>query len=110
MNQSGAADLNKNVAVVTPVFNDWSCLPIFISGLARACVSDTSISLFVVDDGSTDLIDLTETVALGEIHSMDVLHLGCNLGHQRAIAAGIVEAVARNEFDARVVIDVDGED
>ena len=110
MNQSGVADRNKNVAVVTPLFNDWSCLPIFISGLARACGSDTSISLFVVDDGSTDLIDLTETVAPGEIHSMDVLHLGCNLGHQRAIAAGIVEAVARNEFDAIVVIDVDGED
>jgi hypothetical protein len=39
-----------------------------------------------------------------------VVKLRCNLGHQRAIAIGLVEAMAVGGFDAVLVADSDGED
>jgi glycosyltransferase involved in cell wall biosynthesis len=98
------------VAVITPVFNDWACVPIFLSDLAEVAPEVGSVSLLIVDDGSTESFDVSSVVVPASVDSVEILRLGCNLGHQRAIATGLVEAASRHCYDAVIVIDVDGED
>jgi glycosyltransferase involved in cell wall biosynthesis len=66
--------------------------------------------VLVIDDGSTDSFDLDSIDVPAGLAGVEVLRLGCNLGHQRAIATGLVEAVRREAYDVIVVIDADGED
>ena len=47
---------------------------------------------------------------LRQICAIEVVTLACNLGHQRAIAVGLVEVYCRKRFDAVLVMDSDGED
>ncbi|HEY9663275.1 MAG TPA: glycosyltransferase, partial [Allocoleopsis sp.] len=73
---------------------------------------DGEISLFAVDDGSTGLT-FPSKAEIGKpknLKQIKVLSLVCNLGHQRAIAVGLVEAFRYEEFDAVIVMDCDGED
>jgi hypothetical protein len=44
------------------------------------------------------------------LHSLRVAELACNLGHQRAIAVGLVTAVQQQSYDALIIMDADGED
>jgi hypothetical protein len=44
------------------------------------------------------------------VRSVQVLRLAANLGHQRAIAVGLTEMARREDLDAVVVMDSDGED
>jgi glycosyltransferase involved in cell wall biosynthesis len=100
----------KRVAVLTPVFNDAACLPPFLRDLAAGLEDGTTVDVLVVDDGSTEPVTLAPDEMPPRLSSVELLHLGCNLGHQRAIAVGLVEAVRRESYDAIVVIDADGED
>lgn len=102
-----------NIAIVTPVFNDWMALERLVTeidGISQE--GSLSISVFIVNDGSTIEApavlkpDRTE----GAIRFLAVLHLVCNVGHQRAIALGLAEVASHNKFDAVVVMDADGED
>ena len=65
-----------------------------------------------MDDGSTEapLTDIGLGSANGCLASIEILQLSLNLGHQRAIAIGLVEIVERGCHDAVVVMDSDGED
>lgn len=101
---------SPRVAVLTPVFNDSACLPFLLADLAEAEGLPADTTVLIVDDGSTEELALDPTTLPEILGAIEVLHLGCNLGHQRAIAAGIVEAVRRNDFDVIIVIDADGED
>ena len=96
--------------MITPVFNDAACLPLFLRDLAQAATSDAQMDVFIVDDGSTELLNLDTIDIPSPIAAIRILHLSCNLGHQRAIAVGLVEVLGRNDYDAIVVIDADGED
>jgi polyisoprenyl-phosphate glycosyltransferase len=98
------------VAVVTPVFNDWQCIPFLAEALGALESHVERLSLVIVNDGSSNPCHLTASDFPGSISTIEVLHLGCNLGHQRAIAIGMVEVVRRDEVDAVIVIDSDGED
>ncbi len=100
----------SRVAVITPAFNDWACLPSFFAGLDAVAPLVGEVHLYIIDDGSTDALDLAAIVVPDALASVEVVHLGCNLGHQRAIAAGLAEVVNRDHFDVVIVIDVDGED
>ena len=46
----------------------------------------------------------------GTVKDFRVVQLACNLGHQRAIAVGLVEVTKLKGLDAVVVMDADGED
>jgi glycosyltransferase involved in cell wall biosynthesis len=100
----------ERVAVLTPAFNDAACLPPFLRDLAAGMPHGTVTDVLVVDDGSTEPTHISESSVPTAFNSVEILHLGCNLGHQRAIAVGLVEAVKRNCYDTIVVIDADGED
>jgi hypothetical protein len=102
------------LVVLMPLYNDWAALPPLLerleSALARAGLT---AELVVVDDGSSVVPGEDERRAPGDakaITSMTILHLGRNVGHQRAIAIGLAYLHAHRPCDAVVVMDADGED
>ena len=69
------------------------------------------MSLLIVDDGSTEPSIIEYPIpTLRRIEEIEIIRLACNLGHQRAIAVGLVAACDRRDLDAVVVMDSDGED
>ena len=101
------------LGIVTPVLDDWESLRILIDGVGTALAgSGTSVDILAVDDGSLRPFD-PAGVPLpegGPVREVRVLHLAANLGHQRAIAVGLTEMALRDDLDAVVVMDSDGED
>jgi hypothetical protein len=103
----------QRIAIVTPVLDDWEPLAQLVGDiLENAAQAGVTFHMFVVDDGSASKLDpaslpLTLT---GCIARMDVITLGLNLGHQRAIAVGLVTVAVRDDIHAVVVMDSDGED
>ena len=98
------------VAIVTPMFNDWQCIPILAENLEYLHSHVEKLSLIIVDDGSSNPCKLSQASFPDSISSVEIIHLGCNLGHQRAIAIGISEVVRRRQDETVIVIDSDGED
>ena len=103
----------RRLAVVTPVLNDWASFTTLVRQIAlHATPNVESIEIVAVDDGSVDGFD-TSTIALPDdsrIAAINIVHLALNLGHQRAIAAGLVTLSARKDLDGVIVMDSDGED
>lgn len=97
------------MAVLAPLFNDWACLDPFLTALSAQRDLPGPLDVFLVDDGSTEARPhtISTPVSLGAV---EVLRLGTNVGHQRAIATGLVEVARRGCYDAVVVMDADGED
>jgi len=104
----------QRFAIVTPVFDDWPSFQELVGRLAAVFSPEdgATLDIIAVDDGSTEsvLLDRLTAPASGCVASVEILHLALNLGHQRAIAVGLVEAVDRAIYDAVIVIDSDGED
>jgi glycosyltransferase involved in cell wall biosynthesis len=101
------------IAIVTPVLDDWESLTRLIADLAVCEAARAAMfQLVVVNDASTLAWDTTNLpiAEAGSIHRIDLITLGTNLGHQRAIAVGLVHVAEADEVDAVVVMDSDGED
>lgn len=99
----------RRMAVVSPVFNDWVCANELSSRLSSLRDELPPLTLYLVDDGSTDPTVVDPSSWSGPL-PVTVVHAGANLGHQRAIAIGLVEALGDPRNDLFVVIDADGED
>ncbi len=92
-----------------PVYNDWSSVADLLKRLKTITgLHPYRLRLVLVDDGSTDPLQASSLSVSG--HSVQVLHLARNLGHQRAIAIGLAAIADKFECDAVVVMDGDGED
>ena len=92
-----------------PVYNDWSSVADLLKRLKTIPgLHPYRLRLVLVDDGSTDPLQASSLSVSG--HSVQVLHLARNLGHQRAIAIGLAAIADKFECDAVVVMDGDGED
>jgi hypothetical protein len=103
------------IAVVTPVLNDWVSLKRLIYELdGLPSLAGRDLSIFAVDDGSFPPVDPGDLAAAmsgaGAVRQLSIVELAANLGHQRAIAAGLVEVRRSGGFDRVVVMDADGED
>lgn len=105
------------LVVVTPVFEDWESFARLVFELDRALAAATelhplAVSVLAVDDGSISDGPTTEPdwSALGVIGRVDVLRMAANMGHQRAIALGMVQVAAEDHADVVVIMDADGED
>ena len=100
------------LAVVSPVFNDWGCVPELLARLDQSLGSiQGAADVYLVDDGST----LARSLSLAgpsyqAIRSVWLVRLKRNLGHQRAIAVGLGLVSALNAHEAVLVLDSDGED
>jgi glycosyltransferase involved in cell wall biosynthesis len=105
--------LFKNVCIVTPVYNDWESLSLLLASVDKAVSTlPISASVIVIDDGSNSRIedDLIDFGALGSLESIEIMELSYNMGNQRALAIGLAQTAKKNDFDAVIVMDSDGED
>lgn len=101
------------IDIVIPVHNDWNSLQELLPAVDGVVADwDEEVRVLVVDDGSIHgPPDLAPAVAgLENLREVRVCRLASNLGHQRAIAVGLMEASRDGTADAVVVMDCDGED
>jgi hypothetical protein len=100
------------LAVLTPVLDDWSSFGRLLQEISSSfCDPSLALEIVAVDDGSSESFELCNlALSAGVIRSVEILHLGLNLGHQRAIAVGLVDVAYRKDLDGIFVMDCDGED
>lgn len=101
------------VVLVVPVYDDWTSLRQLLRSIdAQPGLNRVIFDVFVVNDGS--LASPPSTVwyedRYSHIRSVRLVNLICNLGHQRAIAVGLVMASEESDSDGVIVMDCDGED
>jgi glycosyltransferase involved in cell wall biosynthesis len=102
----------ERIVILIPMFNDWDAANLLLNDLDGA-LADYPIhaEVLFIDDGST--LPMPETFAHRKftgLQAVDVLQLRRNLGHQRAIAVGLVYVYENIPCSAVVVMDADGED
>jgi polyisoprenyl-phosphate glycosyltransferase len=104
--------VGKSLLILIPSYNDWDAVRLLIPRIDSAIASSAwTASLLVVDDASSEpLPNDWPGVDLLALKSVDLLHLRCNLGHQRAIALGLYHAYEFTNADAVLIMDGDGED
>lgn len=107
-----SGELPKQVAIVMPVYDDWDAarelLPLLDEALAR---TPCRAEILLIDDGSTLDAPREWPQGLSHIAGVSLVRLRRNLGHQRAIAIGLVYAYQNlPSIEALIVMDSDGED
>ncbi len=111
--QGGARPVGvPTVSVVVPVYRDWVSASRLCAELDTACarLGGAAVHVLLVDDGSPDGMQGWQAPTRHHLQSIRVLFLRRNLGHQRAIAAGLCHVHAELPCDAVLVMDADGED
>jgi len=100
------------LSVLMPLRDDWQSCGELIRRIDRAMAPDScTIEVLLVDDGS--LLRWSPDDFQGDfavVRAIRTLRLRRNLGHQRAIAIGLVHVHLAACYDAVVVMDADGED
>ncbi len=104
--QSSAGN-EPELTILVPFFNDWDCVVPLIAGLEATPGLPTGKRIILIDDGSTEAP--SQELGAGSI-PVEVIRLGANVGHQRAIAIGLVSIAKAQSTDVVIVIDADGED
>ena len=112
MVSSAAIASPKRLTVLMPLRDDWASGAELIRRLDRTLNAYPCIlNVLIVDDGSVQpcrTADFLSTYAV--VRSIRILRLRRNLGHQRAIAIGLVHTAMAVPCDAVLVMDADGED
>jgi glycosyltransferase involved in cell wall biosynthesis len=100
------------VVILIPVYNDWGPVETLLYELDRALsVCGICPDVLLVDDGSSlPIPSLFLEKGLHVIGHVDVLTLKRNLGHQRAIATGLVFVYGSMPGRPVLIMDGDGED
>lgn len=103
----------QRVCVVIPAYNDWESAARLLVDLDRVGRERAlRYRIILVDDASTvSAPDGWPAFEPATFDGLAIARLACNLGHQRAIAIGLV--IARDQLEscsAVVVMDGDGED
>jgi hypothetical protein len=100
------------VVVLMPLRDDWPSAAKLLRELDRTLSSyPCAIDVMLVDDGSVQEVNLADFQSQFEIvRRIQILRLRRNLGHQRAIAIGLVLVEKTISCDAVLVMDSDGED
>lgn len=102
-----------NVAILTPVFNDWESLRELLRRIdTLEWPTGSRLRVVVINDGSItpEPSDLIAAVRFSQISTVVIVDLACNLGHQRAIALGLAVVAQEKIDDLIVLMDSDGED
>src|SRR4051794_9692630 len=93
----------SNLSIVIPIYNDLASLRVLVDRIAQQPTrAEDTTRIIVIDDGSfppiADQIGIpTDPVQL------EVVTLKRNVGHQRAIAAGLAHEVAMKRADIIVI-------
>jgi hypothetical protein len=101
-----------NVVVLIPVRDDWVSVAELLRRLDQVVSSHPYvIDVLLVDDCSVEILGVGELSSrFAALRSIRTLRLRRNLGHQRAIAIGLVHIEMEIPCDAVLVMDGDGED
>ncbi len=100
------------LTVLIPVFNDWAVADALVSKLdATFRQHGLTGQVVLVDDGSTEPPpqEFPKT-SPQTLHEVRILELKKNLGHQRALAVGLVHLHLKGVEGVVVLMDGDGED
>src|SRR6516162_2953983 len=99
------------VIILMPLRDDWAASAELIRRIDRS-ISSTAfcIEVLLVDDGSQTREISVFPSSLSTVRSIWILSLRRNVGHQRAIAIGLMHIKKAISSDAIVVMDADGED
>ena len=103
----------ETIAIVLPVLDDWVSFAGLLTEISeRFTGSAFSFRVCAVDDGSAEPFDAAGFVLPSGscVVSIEIIRLAANLGHQRAIAIGLCAVAERDEADAVLVMDSDGQD
>lgn len=101
-----------HVVFLIPLRDDWASASELLRLLDQAIrVFPCTVEVLLVDDGSVQSYCAAQfSSPHAMFHSVRVLRLRRNLGHQRAIAMGLVHIRKSMPCDAVLVMDGDGED
>lgn len=112
MTQSAAPASLLRIVILIPLRDDWASTVELIHRLDRVLHSyPYAVDALLVDDGSIqDFRAVDFRCQFVTLRSIQVLRLRRNLGHQRAIAVGLVHIERTIACDAVLVMDGDGED
>jgi len=104
--------MNDCTVILIPMFNDWEAAELLLRDLDQALANfPMHAEVLFIDDGSSQpMPDQFATERFNALRAVDILHLRRNLGHQRAIAVGLVHVYQSIPCRAVVVMDADGED
>ena len=84
------------LVILLPLYNDWEPVRSLLDDLDRTlggCGFEPEV--LIVNDGSTEPLPPDLHTPRRTLRRVDVLHLRANIGHQRAIAVGLVH-ICRN--------------
>lgn len=100
------------LTILLPVCNDWQAAKSLLGQLDESLAQAGMVTrVLVVDDGSSEPPPLDIAIRhWNAIEQIRILELRRNVGHQRAIVLGLAYLHQRNQIDAVVVMDADGED
>jgi hypothetical protein len=101
------------IAIVMPVLDDWISFSMVVKAIGHSLArTGHRFVVVAIDDGSAMHLSGDSTVLPedGCVEAIEVLQLAINLGHQRAIAVGLVSVSQRDDIRTVVVMDSDGED
>ena len=95
-----------------PLRDDWASAAELIRRLDQAVSSyPCTLDVLLVDDASRQVCNAADFQSqLAAVRTIRILRLRRNLGHQRAIAIGLVHVQQSMRCDAVLVMDADGED
>ena len=100
------------VVILVPLRDDWASAAELVRQLDRTISSHPcTVDVLLVDDGSTEEFRTADFQSpFSMLRTITILRLRRNLGHQRAIAIGLVHIKKSIPCDAVLVMDGDGED
>jgi polyisoprenyl-phosphate glycosyltransferase len=102
----------RQIGIVLPVYDDWTAAEALLARIDRVLDSNSCRArILLVDDGSPHVPERDWPRGLHNLPEISILRLRRNLGHQRAIALGLVHVYENwRGIEAVVVMDADGED
>ncbi len=107
----GISSPQDRVVILIPVFNDWDAAELLLVDLDKTLATlPITPEILFIDDGSSAPVPEQFGGNLQHIDKVNILALRRNLGHQRAIAVGLVFVYENVPCRAVVVMDGDGED
>jgi glycosyltransferase involved in cell wall biosynthesis len=111
-NPTGRLAAGEQIVILIPLFNDWEAAELLLDGLDRVFSRyPADAEVLIIDDGSSQPAPPAfASREFAALRSVDILRLRRNLGHQRAIAVGLVYIYENRPCRAVVVMDGDGED
>jgi glycosyltransferase involved in cell wall biosynthesis len=103
-------DGNLNLLVLIPIYNDWEAVWLLLRKIDEVLAGNNlRFEVLIVDDGST-VRYRRENLGFGweALDRVRILHLVRNLGHQRAIAIGLMYVRETGRYTSIVIMDGDG--